>query len=218
MALKATIVTVTPYQQNCSIIKCESTGRGAIVDPGGDSDRILAAVEQMQVQVEKILLTHGHVDHSAAADPMRKEFGVPIEGPHEADRFWLEKLPDWTKMSNFPHADPFEPDRWLKGGDTVTIGAETLDVYFCPGHSPGHVIFVHAQQRVAWVGDVIFQGSVGRTDLPMCCHEALMSSIHETLLPLGDDLTFIPGHGPVSTLGQERQRNPFVMDARYGLG
>ncbi|MEM6484433.1 MAG: MBL fold metallo-hydrolase [Pseudomonadota bacterium] len=216
--MKATIVTVTPYQQNCSIIKCEQSGKGAIVDPGGDTDKILKAVDQMQVDVEKILLTHGHVDHSAAADPLRRQLEVPIEGPHEADRFWLDKLPEWTKMSGFPPADPFEPDRWLVAGDTVTVGAESLDVYFCPGHSPGHVIFVHPGQRVAWVGDVIFQGSVGRTDLPMCSHEDLMSSIHDTILPLGDDLTFIPGHGPVSTVAQERKTNPFVLDARYGLG
>lgn len=216
MAIKVTLVPVTPYQQNCSILKCEDTGRAAIVDPGGDRERILAALEQIGGRVEKILLTHGHMDHCAAADVLRQELGVPIEGPHEGDRFWIDKLPEWCKMANFPHADPFEPDRWLVSGDTVTVGAQTLGVYHCPGHTPGHVVFVHDDQRVAWVGDVIFQGSIGRTDFPRGNHDDLIASIRETLFPLGDDITFIPGHGPTSTFGRERQTNPFVADPRYG--
>jgi hydroxyacylglutathione hydrolase len=216
MAIKVVIVPVTAYQQNCSVVKCEASGKIAIVDPGGDCDRIKAAVAQLGGSVEKILLTHGHMDHCAASDVLRQELAVAIEGPHEADRFWIDKLPEWCEMANFPVAEPFEPDRWLRGGDTVTVGEQTLKVLHCPGHTPGHVVFVHEGQRLAWVGDVIFQGSIGRTDFPMGDHETLIASIRETLFPVGDDVTFIPGHGPTSTLGQERRSNPFVADARYG--
>lgn len=216
MSIKVTIVPVTAYQQNCSVLKCESSGKAAIVDPGGDTERILAAVEQLGGEVEKIILTHGHMDHCAASDVLRQQLGVPIEGPHEGDRFWIDKLPEWCEMAKFPHADAFEPDRWLMGGDTVTVGEQTLKVFHCPGHTPGHVVFLHEAQRVAWVGDVIFQGSIGRTDFPMGNHEDLIASIRNTLFPLGDDITFIPGHGPTSTFGQERQSNPFVADQRYG--
>jgi glyoxylase-like metal-dependent hydrolase (beta-lactamase superfamily II) len=216
MAIKVVIVPVTAYQQNCSVVKCEASGKIAIVDPGGDCDRIKAAVAQLGGSVEKILLTHGHMDHCAASDVLRQELAVAIEGPHEADRFWIDKLPEWCEMANFPVAEPFEPDRWLRGGDTVTVGEQTLKVLHCPGHTPGHVVFLHEGQRLAWVGDVIFQGSIGRTDFPMGDHETLIASIRETLFPVGDDVTFIPGHGPTSTLGQERRSNPFVADARYG--
>lgn len=216
MTIKVTIVPVTPYQQNCSILKCETTAKAAIVDPGGDIERILAAVDQLGGTVEKIILTHGHMDHCAASDVLRQQLSVPIEGPHEGDRFWIDKLPEWCKMANFPIAEAFEPDRWLVAGDTVTVGAQTLQVFHCPGHTPGHVVFVHDAQRVAWVGDVIFQGSIGRTDFPQGNHDELISSIRNTLFPLGDDITFIPGHGPTSTFGQERQSNPFVADERYG--
>lgn len=216
MTINVAIVPVTPYQQNCSVIKCESTGRAAVVDPGGDIERIEDAVRQLGGTVEKILLTHGHMDHCAATSELREKLGVPVEGPHVEDRFWIEKLPEWCKMSGFPHADPFEPDRWLEDGDTVTVGEQTLQVYHCPGHTPGHVVFVYDEQKVAWVGDVLFQGSIGRTDFPRGNHEELIASIREKLFPLGDDITFIPGHGPTSTFGQERQSNPFVADQRYG--
>lgn len=214
--IKVAVVPVTPYQQNCSIVKCRGTGKAAIVDPGGDREKILAAVKQLDADVEKIILTHGHMDHCAASALLRDELEVPIEGPHEGDRFWIDKLPEWCRMASFPHADPFEPDRWLVAGDTVTVGEQTLQVYHCPGHTPGHVVFLHAGQRLAWVGDVLFQGSIGRTDFPMGNHDQLIASIRETLFPLGDDITFIPGHGPTSTFGQERQSNPFVADPRYG--
>ncbi len=216
MSIQCTIVPVTPYQQNCSIIKCQASGRGAIVDPGGDVERILEAAGKMAVDIEKILLTHAHMDHCAAADVLRQQLDIPIEGPQRADDFWLEKLPEWCQMAGFPHADAFEPDRWLEDGDTVTVGEQPLRVLHCPGHTPGHVVFMYQPQKVAWVGDVLFQGSIGRTDFPMGNHDQLVASIREKLFPLGDDITFIPGHGPTSTFGQERRSNPFVADSRYG--
>jgi len=216
MSIQCTIVPVTPYQQNCSIIKCESTGRAAVVDPGGDVERVMAAVEKMQATVEKVILTHAHLDHCAASEVLRRELEVPIEGPHEGDGFWLEKLPEWCKMSGFPPAEAFVPDRWLVDGDRVSVGEQILEVLHCPGHTPGHVVFYYRPQKVAWVGDVLFQGSIGRTDFPKGNHEELVASIRGKLFPLGDDITFIPGHGPTSTFGQERRSNPFVADSRYG--
>ncbi len=216
MSIQCTIVPVTPYQQNCSVIKCEATGKAAIVDPGGDIERILETVERMQARVEKIILTHAHMDHCAAADILRKQLQVPIEGPHREDDFWLQRLPQSCQMSGFPMTDAFVPDRWLVQGDSVMVGAQELQVIHCPGHTPGHVVFLYAPQKVAWVGDVLFQGSIGRTDFPRGNYEELIVSIREKLFPLGDDITFIPGHGPTSTFGQERQTNPFVADSRYG--
>ena len=216
MTIQCTIVPVTPYQQNCSIIKCEVTARAAIVDPGGDVERILAAVEQMQARVEKIILTHAHMDHCAASDVLRQQLDVPIEGPHREDDFWLQKLPESCRMSGFPPAEVFTPDRWLVQGDTVMVGEQELQVLHCPSHTPGHVVFVYPAQRVAWVGDVLFQGSIGRSDFPRGNHDELVASIRQKLFPLGDDITFIPGHGPTSTFGHERLTNPFVADANYG--
>lgn len=216
MPIQCTIVPVTPYQQNCSIIKCQDTGKAAVVDPGGDVERILAAVEEMQATLEKVILTHAHMDHCAASDILRQQFEIPIEGPQREDQFWLDKLPEWCKMSGFPHADAFLPDRWLEDGDTVTVGAQTLQVLHCPGHTPGHVVFVYQPQQVAWVGDVLFQGSIGRTDFPRGDHDQLVASIRNKLFTLDDDITFIPGHGPTSTFGQERRTNPFVADPNYG--
>ena len=147
---------------------------------------------------------------------LKQQLNIPIEGPHKEDEFWIAKLPEWCDMSGFPHADAFEPDRWLEEGDIVTVGEAELKVLFCPGHTPGHIVFYYDEQKVAWVGDVIFQGSIGRTDFPRGDAEQLVASIREKLFPLGDDVTFIPGHGPTSTFGQERQHNPFVSDSRYG--
>tara|TARA_R110002110_G_scaffold405241_1_gene624262 strand:- start:97986 stop:98636 length:651 start_codon:yes stop_codon:yes gene_type:complete len=216
MTIQCTIVPVTAYQQNCSIIKCEASGKAAIVDPGGDIDNILAAVQQMGASVEKIILTHAHLDHCSAAGVLSKQLGVSIEGPEKEDQFWLEQLPQVCEMAGFPPAETFLPDRWLNDGDEVTVGEQTLQVVHCPGHTPGHVVFYYAAQKVAWVGDVLFQGSIGRTDFPRGNHEQLIASIREKLFPLGDDITFIPGHGPTSTFGNERASNPFVADSRYG--
>lgn len=216
MPIQCTVLPVTPFQQNCSVIKCLETGLAALVDPGGDVERILAAVEKMEARVEKVILTHGHLDHCAAADVIRQQLGVPIEGPQREDAFWIEKLPEWCKMSGFPHADPFVPDRWLEEGDTVSVGEQELKVFHCPGHTPGHVVFLYEPQKIAWVGDVLFQGSIGRTDFPRGNHAELIASIRDKLFPLGDDITFVPGHGPTSTFGAERRSNPFVADTRYG--
>ena len=216
MSFKCSIVPVTPFMQNCSVLVCERTGAAAAVDPGGDLDRIEQALADMGGTPEKILLTHGHMDHCAGADELRRRWGVPIEGPHRDDAFWIEQLPEYCRMTNFPMAQAFEPDRWLDDGDTVTVGDNTLEVLHCPGHTPGHVVFYDRAQHVAFVGDVLFQGSIGRTDFPRGDYDTLVASIREKLWPLGDDITFVPGHGPTSTFGNERRTNPFVADARFG--
>jgi glyoxylase-like metal-dependent hydrolase (beta-lactamase superfamily II) len=208
--LQASIVPVTPFQQNCSILWCDRTRKAAVVDPGGDLDRIRAVVAQLGVTVEKILLTHGHIDHAGGTAELARELGVPVEGPHEEDRFWIEGMPQQSQRFGFPPAESFEPDRWLHDGDTVTVGEERFDVIHAPGHTPGHVVFVHRQARLAIVGDVLFAGSIGRTDFPRGDYQTLVDSIRNKLFPLGDDVTFIPGHGPTSTFGEERASNPFV--------
>ncbi len=213
--MKVAIVPVTPYQQNCSILVCEETMRAAIVDPGGDLPRLREALQQLGVTLEKVLLTHGHMDHCAAADLVRREFGVPVEGPQREDAFWIERLPESCARVGFPHADAFEPDRWLEDGETVSFGNQTLEVLHCPGHTPGHVVFFHRGERLALVGDVLFQGSIGRTDFPRGDHDTLINAIRNKLFPLGDDVAFVPGHGPTSTFGNERRSNPFVADTRY---
>ena len=208
--LQATIVPVTPFQQNCSILWCDRTRKAAVVDPGGDLDRIRTAVAQLGVTVEKILITHGHIDHAGGTAELARELGVPVEGPQEEDRFWIEGMPQQSQRFGLPPAESFEPDRWLKDGDTVTVGEERFDVIHAPGHTPGHVVFVHRQARLAIVGDVLFAGSIGRTDFPRGDHQTLVDSIRNKLFPLGDDITFVPGHGPTSTFGEERASNPFV--------
>ena len=213
MTLQYAIIPVTPYQQNCSVIRCTRTGKAAVVDPGGEAERILETLKTMDAVPEKVILTHAHVDHCAASDRLRRQLDIPIEGPHRGDSFWLERLPDWCRMSGMPPAEPFEPDRWLVDGDTVSVGELTFQVLHCPGHTPGHVVFYHPGQRLAWVGDVLFRGSIGRTDFPGGNYEQLVSSIRGKLLPLGDEVTFIPGHGPTGRFGDERQNNPFVSDS-----
>ena len=210
--MKCAIVPVTPFRQNCSVIWCEETMRGAVVDPGGDLDQVMAAVLEHEVKLEKILLTHGHMDHAAATADLAGEFNLPIDGPHEADKFWIDGIPQSAARYGFPPARVFTPDRWLQHGDTVTVGAMTLDVLHCPGHTPGHVVFLHAPSRLALVGDVLFRGSIGRTDLPGGNYESLIKAIRERLFPLGDDITFVPGHGDTSTFGWERRTNPYVSD------
>ena len=213
--LRATIIPVTPLQQNCTLLWCTATMRAAVVDPGGDLPRIRSAIAQAGVTVEKILVTQGHLDHCGMAGPLARELGVPIEGPHEADRYWIARLPDDSRQWGVP-AELFEPDRWLDDGDSVTVGALTLDTYLTPGHTPGHVIFHHPPSRLAIVGDVLFKGSVGRTDFPLSDPQALIDSIVTKLWPLGNDTVFLPGHGEPGIFGNERQTNPFVGDAVLG--
>ena len=213
--MRAAIIPVTPLQQNCSLIWCTKTMKGALIDPGGDLDRLKAAVEKAGVTLEKLLVTHGHLDHCGQTGMLAKELGLPIEGPHEADRFWIARLGDDGKNYGM-HGEVFEPDRWLHDGDKVTVGELELDVIHCPGHTPGHVVFYHAPSQFAVVGDVLFQGSIGRTDFPLGNHQDLIDSITLKLWPLGKDVTFIPGHGAVSTFGQERRTNPFVADSVVG--
>lgn len=213
--MRALIVPVTAFQQNCSILWNEENHRAAVVDPGGDLDRVLAQLEKHGLTLEKILLTHAHLDHAAGTAELAQLKDVPIEGPHIGDQFWIEGLPEAASRYGFPPAESFEPNRWLDHGDTVTVGDETLEVLHCPGHTPGHVVFFHRHARIAWVGDVLFAGSIGRSDFPRGNHEELIQSIRQRLWPLGDDVTFVPGHGPTSTFGAERRSNPFVADGLF---
>ncbi|MBO6825990.1 MAG: MBL fold metallo-hydrolase [Sneathiella sp.] len=214
--MKAVIIPVTPFAQNCTLIWCEETKKAAVIDPGGDLDHIVKTAEDQGVEIEKILITHGHLDHAGGTEELKQRLDVPIEGPHEADKFWIDQLPEQCARYGFPPSFAFTPDRWLNDGDMVTIGNETMDVLHCPGHTPGHVVFVNKDQKIALVGDVLFQGSIGRTDFPQGNHEQLISSIRDKLWPLGDDIAFVPGHGNMSTFGQERQSNPFVADMNFG--
>ena len=210
--MKVLLVPVTPFQQNCSIIVCEKSNRCAVVDPGGDLDQILAAVAKTGATLEKILLTHGHIDHCGGTAELKRQTGVPVEGPQKEETFWIDQLPEQGTRFGFPRLEAFTPDRWLEDGDTVTVGELVLEVRHCPGHTPGHVVFFERGERIAFVGDVIFQGSVGRTDFPRGDSATLVRSITQKLWPLGDDVTFVPGHGPTSTFGEERRTNPFVGD------
>ncbi len=210
--LKVAIIPVTPLQQNCTLVWCTKTMRGAFVDAGGDLAKLRQAIAKTGVIIEKLLVTHGHIDHCGSTGAFARELGVPIEGPEEADRFWISRLDDDGRKYGID-GEVFEPNRWLHDGDTVTIGECVLDVVHCPGHTPGHVVFFHAPSRFAIVGDVLFQGSIGRTDFPMGNHAQLIASITQKLWPLGNDVTFVPGHGPVSTFGRERQINSYVSDS-----
>ncbi len=209
--LRAAIIPVTPLQQNCTLFWCTETNKAALVDPGGDLHKLKAAVAQTGVELEKLLLTHGHIDHCGETGILAKELALPIEGPHEADRFWISRLEDEGPKYGV-NGQIFEPTRWLNDGDTVSVGNLTLDVIHCPGHTPGHVVFYHGPSRLAIVGDVLFQGSIGRTDFPMGNHADLINAITQKLWPLGDDVTFIPGHGPTSQFGYERRSNMYVAD------
>jgi glyoxylase-like metal-dependent hydrolase (beta-lactamase superfamily II) len=213
--LRAAIVPVTPFQQNCTLLWCTKTMRGAFVDPGGDLPKLEAAAAQHGVAIEKILVTHGHIDHCGQAGILAEKLVVPIEGPQEEDRFWIARLND-DRASFGLEGKPFEPNRWLEDGDEVTVGELTLKVRHTPGHTPGHVVFFHEPSRFAIVGDVLFRGSIGRTDFPLGDHDTLIASIIDRLWPMGDDVAFVPGHGPTSTFGNERATNPFVADSRFG--
>lgn len=210
--MKAVIIPVTPLQQNCTLLWCTKTMKGAFVDAGGDLPRLMEAARKEGVTIEKLLVTHGHIDHCGQTGVLAEELGVPIEGPHVADKFWIDSNPETGAAYGMDGVTTFTPDRWLKDGDTVRVGELVLDVYHTPGHTPGHVVFYHAPSGLAMVGDVLFQGSIGRTDFPKGDYQTLVNSITGKLWPLGDDTTFVPGHGPLSTFGAERRQNAFVAD------
>ena len=208
--LKFAIVPVTPYEQNCSVLLCEDTGKIAVIDPGGDLPLLREQIMHLGGTVELVLLTHGHMDHASQARVFADELHVPLVGPHVEDKFWLDLLPDSCARTGFPHVEPFVPDHWLVQDETVMVGNQTLEVIHCPGHTPGHVVFYHRAQNIAWVGDVLFEGSIGRTDFPRGDYATLIDSITRKLFPLGRDVTFVHGHGPLSTFGHEMDNNPFV--------
>jgi hydroxyacylglutathione hydrolase len=211
MPLKIKVIPVTPFEQNCSILVCSDTGKAAVVDPGGDFKKLHNAIKQLGVVVEQVLITHGHVDHCSGAAEFAEQLQVPIYGPHLEDDFWIQTLPEQASRFGFVHQGrSFIPQKWLTDGDKIQIGNQFLEVIHCPGHTPGHIVFVDLNSRIAAVGDVLFAGSVGRTDFPRGNHEDLINSIKNKLLPLGDDITFIPGHGPLSTFGEERDNNPYL--------
>ncbi len=210
--IRALIAPVTPLQQNCTIVWCAKTKKAAIIDPGGELPRLMGALESQGLTLEKIWVTHGHLDHAGATAALKEATGVPIEGPHPDDQFWIDDIETSGAKWGMPEARPFTPDRWLGDGDTVQLGETEFEVVHCPGHTPGHVIFFHRQARFAQVGDVLFKGSIGRTDFPRGNFEQLIHSITHKLWPLGDDVQFVPGHGPMSTFGAERKSNPYVSD------
>jgi len=211
--INAVIVPVTPLQQNCTLVWCAKTLKAAVIDPGGEAPRLLAGLKQYGLTLEKIWITHGHMDHAGGAAALKAATGVPIEGPHRDDLFWIQNIEESGRMYGMPDAQVFSPDRWLEDGDRVTLGQTEFEVRHCPGHTPGHVVFFHREARLAQVGDVLFQGSIGRTDFPKGDLGQLIASITGKLWPLGDDVAFVPGHGPMSTFGQERRTNPYVSDA-----
>lgn len=205
------VIPVTDFSQNCTVFWCAETKKAAVVDPGGDIDKIISYIEKEALSLEKILLTHGHLDHVGGVAALQKHFDVPIEGPHIDDKFWIDALDQQAQMFGFAAVDGFVPDRWLEQGDTVTFGKQTLQVIHCPGHTPGHVVFYNKEQSMLQVGDVLFKGSIGRTDFPQGNHSDLIASIKEKLLSLGDAVEFIPGHGPMSNLGFEKNHNPHLQ-------
>ena len=213
--LKYLTIPVTPFQQNCSLVWDDDSKQAAVIDPGGDTDVILDAVKQLGLKLEQIWITHAHVDHAAATADLAEQLGLPIIGPHPGDQFWIDGLPMAAATYGFPPARPFKPTRWLADGDIVSVGECVLHVRHCPGHTPGHVVFVHRAAKIAFVGDVLFRGSIGRTDFPRGNHDQLLNSIRKRLWPLGDDITFVPGHGQTSTFGWERKTNPFVADLNF---
>ena len=212
MSLKYQVVPVTSFSQNCSIVWCDETMEGIVVDPGGDVQQLAAIIEELGVKVVNLVLTHGHLDHVGGTVPLAEILNVNIVGPHKADNFWLQGLENQSQMFGFPLCKAFEPNTWLEEGDIVTFGNQVIDVIHTPGHTPGHVVLFSEQARMAFVGDVLFNGAIGRTDFPQGDFNTLIASIKTKLWPLGSDVTFVPGHGPESTFGRERASNPFVAD------
>ncbi|WP_036768840.1 MBL fold metallo-hydrolase [Photorhabdus australis] len=210
--MKYQIIPVTAFMQNCTLIWNEETKEAAIVDPGGEAAKLIAEIENRGLKLTQILLTHGHFDHVGATAEVAKHFNVPVYGPQKEDAFWIEGLPAQSRMFGIEECSSFEPDRWLNDGDELRVGGSDLSVLHCPGHTPGHVVFVNHADKLIYMGDVLFKGGVGRSDFPRGNHQQLINSIKDKLLPLGDDYEFIPGHGPMSTLGYERQTNPFLQD------
>ncbi|MEZ9564582.1 MBL fold metallo-hydrolase [Vibrio artabrorum] len=212
MSLKYQVVPVTSFSQNCSIVWCDETMEGIVVDPGGDIQQLAAIIEELGVKVVDLVLTHGHLDHVGGTVPLAEILKANIVGPHKADNFWLQGLENQSQMFGFPLCKAFEPNTWLEEGDKVTFGNQVIDVIHTPGHTPGHVVLYSEQARLAFVGDVLFNGAIGRTDFPQGDFNTLIDSIKTKLWPLGNDVTFVPGHGPESTFGRERASNPFVAD------
>lgn len=205
------IIPVTDFQENCSIIWCDETNEAAFIDPGGEPELLKKAVEKLGVNIKQILLTHGHLDHVGVAAELAKHYDVKIIGPSQEDEFLFTALPQQSMQFGFPYTESFLPDRWLKENDKIQIGNISLDVLFCPGHTPGHIVFINLKDKIAFVGDVLFKNSIGRTDFPRGNHADLISSITHKLFPLGDDFIFVPGHGPMSSFGNERMTNPFLV-------
>ncbi|MDA0109247.1 MBL fold metallo-hydrolase [Vibrio sp. La 4.2.2] len=212
MSLQYQVVPVTSFAQNCSIVWCDETMKGVVVDPGGDVKQLEMLIKELGVQVEQLVLTHGHLDHVGGTEPLAEALDANIVGPHKADNFWLQGLENQSQMFGFPLTKAFEPNQWLDDGDTVEFGNQTLNVIHTPGHTPGHVVLFNDESKVAFVGDVLFNGGIGRTDFPQGDYATLINSIKTKLWPLGNDVTFVPGHGPQSTFGHERASNPFVAD------
>ena len=210
MALQYQIIPVTPFLQNCTLLWCDESGQGALIDAGGDIPKLLAAVDKAQVKISKLILTHGHLDHVGAVEQLAKHYDVQIEGPHKDEKFWLDMLPQKAMMFNFAPAKAFLPHRWLEQGDTVQVGNLSLEVRHCAGHTPGHVVFIHHLSKLAIVGDVLFNGGIGRTDFPRGDYQTLINAIQTQLFTLPDDYQFIAGHGAMSTIGHEKKHNPFV--------
>lgn len=216
LRMRYQIIPVTHYQQNCSVVWNPESRIGAVIDPGGEADKILAFCKNNDIRLEKILLTHGHMDHVGATAELAKKLNVPIIGPHIADKYWIDALAQQAAMMGFTPVANFQPDTWLQHGDTVAVGEIIFGVLHCPGHTPGHIVLYNAANKIAFVGDVLFNGSIGRSDFPGGNHQQLLDSIRQKLWPLGDDIDFVPGHGPMSTFGEEKRSNPFVADPNYG--
>lgn len=213
MALQFNIIPVTPFQQNCSLLWCDQTREAAVVDPGGDVERIQEKITELGLTLTRILLTHGHLDHVGGTAELAQAAAVPVIGPQREDAFWIDALSEQCRMFGFPQVPNFQPDQWLEEGDSVHVGAEELEVLHTPGHTPGHIVFISRSAQLAVVGDVLFAGSIGRTDFPRGNHQQLLDSIQLKLWPLGGAMRFIPGHGPMSTFAEEQHSNPYVGDA-----